>query len=197
MDKTTLERLALILVPLLVIIGLFIYFFSSMQTNAVPADFTAARQKAAAVSEDIVTLTGETGQKISQANLIQNGGNVNELLNLINGAKATNATAYQKAFDLSHTLQQMAESLNTVQQPRQQLGYEAVALELSLVSEFISYTGTLNDFLNNLSNAVIDQNPVSRKMAEDSLKSVNQKADFINTLNKNFQDKMTAFDQAK
>jgi len=197
MNKTTLERLALILVPILVIVGLFIYFFSSMQTNAVPADFTAARQKAAAVSQDIVTLTGETGQKISQANLIQNGGNVNELLSLINGAKTTNATAYQKAFDLSHTLQQMAESLNTVQQPRQQLGYEAVALELSLVSEFISYTGTLNDFLNNLSNAVLDKNPVSRKMAEDSLKSVNQKADLINTLNKNFQDKMTAFDQVK
>jgi len=197
MNKTTLERLALILVPILVIVGLFIYFFSSMQTNVVPADFTAARQKAAAVSQDIVTLTGETGQKISQANLIQNGGNVNELLSLINGAKTTNATAYQKAFDLSHTLQQMAESLNTVQQPRQQLGYEAVALELSLVSEFISYTGTLNDFLNNLSNAVLDKNPVSRKMAEDSLKSVNQKADLINTLNKNFQDKMTAFDQVK
>jgi len=197
MDKTTLERLALILVPILIIIGLFIYFFSSMQSNAIPADFTAARQKAAAVSQDIVSLTGETGQKISQANLIQNGSDVNKLLNLINEAKTTNAAAYQKAFDLSHTLQQMAESLSGVQQPRQQLGYEAVALELSLVSEFISYTGTLNDFLIDLSSAVIGQNPASRKAAEDTLKSVNQKADLINTLNKNFLDKMAAFDQVK
>jgi hypothetical protein len=194
-ESQTLRKLAIVAGAVIIVIGLIIYFLNSFQGGVVSADFTASRQKAASISQGIVNLTGETSRKISEANIVQGGNNVNQLLDLINEAKKTNAAAYQKAFDLSSALREMAGSLNGVGQTRQQLGYEAVALELSLVSEFISYTGTLNDFLNNLSKAVLDQNSASRKAAEDALKIVNEKTILINGLNGSFLEKMSAFDR--
>ncbi len=195
MEGQTIRKIAIIAGTVVIVIGLVIYFINSFQGGVVPANFTASRQKAASISQEIVNLTNQTSKKISEANIVQGGNNVNQLLELINEAKTTNAAAYQKAFDLSRTLQEMAGSLNGVGITRQQLGYEAVALELSLVSEFISYTGTLNDFLTNLSKAVLDQNLESRKAAENALKIVNQKTLLINNLNGDFLEKMSAFDR--
>jgi hypothetical protein len=195
MGGQALRKIAIVTGAIIIIVGLIIYFLNSFQGGVVSAEFTSARQKAASISQEIVNLTSETSRKISEANIVQKGGGVNQLLELINQAKMTNAAAYQKAFDLSRALQEMASSLGGVGQGRQQIGYEAMALELSLVSEFISYTDTLNNFLNNLSKAVIDQNPASRRAAEDAIKNVNQKAELINNLNRDFLQKMSVFDQ--
>jgi len=171
------------------------YLFSSFQTDAIPADFTAAREKAAAVSQNIIELTNETAKKIELVNQAEVKGNAQEIMSFINEARVSNATAYQKAFELSGALQQMAGSLTTVRNPRQQAGYEAVALELSLTSEFISYTDTLNNFLNALINSFLEKNPSNQKVLENALKNVNDKIKLINDLNKSFNGKMTIFDQ--
>ena len=191
------KKVSFVIVPMLAVVALLVYFINSLDGGVVSADFTATRQKAASISENIVNLTTDTTKKIEAANKIQNAGNTDQLLALINEAKALNSTAYQKAFDLSNALQQMAESLNNVGSSRQQIGYEAVALELSLVSEFISYTGSLNDFLDILTKSVITGNPANPKAISDALGTVNQKANFINSLNANFLEKMAAFDQVK
>jgi hypothetical protein len=196
MDKQTTKRIFLIIIPIIIVVVLFVYLLSSLQGNVVPADFTAARQNAAGISQDIVNLTSEASKKIESANQAEDNGDLDQLRSLISDAKTTNATAYQKAFDLSKSIQQMAESLNNVRTSRQQLGYEAVALELSLVSEFISYTESMNDFLNNASKSALDESSANQKMTTDSLNEVNQKVSLINDLNKNFIDKMAAFDQA-
>ncbi len=191
-----LKRISIILLPILIVIGLLIYFASSMDGGVVPADFTAARQKAAAASQEIVNLTRDTGKKIELANQAENEGDFDRLTNLIGEARSSNTVAYQKAFDLSKSIQSMAESLSGVRSVRQQMGYEAVALELSLVSEFISYTESLNDFLNNVGKSILDRNSINQKAVTDSLNKVNQKVEVINTLNQNFMDKMAAFDRA-
>lgn len=196
-EKTMLKRISVILLPILIMIGLLIYFVSSMDGGGVvPADFTAARQKAAAVSWDIVNLTRETGRKIELANRAENEGNFDRLSNLINEARSSNTIAYQKAFDLSRYIQNMAESLGGAGSIRQQMGYEAVAIELSLVSEFISYTESLNEFLNNVGRSILEKNPANQKAVTDSLNKVNGKVETINALNQNFTDKMAAFDRA-
>lgn len=196
MDKILIKKVAIVVIPVIILIGLVIYSTSSFQTNTVPVDFIAARQKASIVSQDIVNLTTETGKKISEANQAEMSGNTEQLLGFVNDAKNSNSSAYQKAFDLSQILQQMAGALNNVQSNKQELGYEAVALELSLVSEFISYTQNLNSFLDILTRSALNNTPNSQKEIKDSLERVNQKAILINNLNKNFIDKMTAFDQA-
>jgi hypothetical protein len=196
MDKQAIKRVFFVIIPIIIVVVLFVYLLSSLQGNVIPADFTAARQSAAAISQDIVNLTSETGKKIESANQAENNGNLDQLRSLISDAKANNTIAYQKAFDLSKSIQQMAESLNGVRSTRQRLGYEAVALELSLVSEFMSYTESLNDFLNNVARSASDENPINRKATADALNRVNQKVNLINDLNRNFVDKMSAFDQA-
>lgn len=190
------KKIISITLAIIVVVGLFIYLLSSLQNNVIPADFTAARQQAALISQDIVNLTNDTVNRIESANRAEIGGNPDQLTNLIGDAKSKNATAYQKAFDLSKAIQRMAESLNGVHSVRQRLGYEAVALELSLISEFISYTESLNDFLNSVFRYVSDSSPVNQKAEIDALNKVNQKVNLINDLNRNFVDKMAAFDQA-
>ncbi|TSA44285.1 hypothetical protein D4R51_04165 [bacterium] len=196
MEKTLIKKVSLILALIIIVVGLLVYFLSSFQNKVVPADFTAARQKAAVVSQDIVNLTVETGKKIALANQAETDGDFNQLLNLIDDAKNSNTSAYQKALDLSRNIQQMAESLNNVSSQQQQLGYEAIALELSLVSEFISYTDNLNGFLNVLTRSVLNGGSRNQKEVSDALRAVNQKAELINIINKNFINKMTAFDLA-
>lgn len=191
-----LKRALIILLPILIVVGLLIYFFSSLRTNAVPADFTAARERAAAISQDIVNFTSDTVKKIESTGQMGTNEGADRILAIINAARSSNEAAYEKAFDLSRTLQQMVESLNNVGYPRQQLGYEAVALELSLVSELISYTNSLNDFLNVLAKSALNGGGENQKAVSNALKIVNQKANLINILNKNFTDKMIAFDQA-
>jgi hypothetical protein len=197
MEKAMIRKVVIITAPILIVIGLLMYFFTSFQTDVIPADFTAAREKAAATSQDIVTLTSETAKKIELANQAELKGNAQQLMSFIDDAKISNATAYQKAFELSGALQQMAGSLTTVRNPRQQACYEAVALELSLTSEFISYTDALNNFLNALTNSFLERNPANQKVLENALKAVNDKISLVNDLNKNFNDKMAAFDQIK
>ena len=141
MDKDLIKKVSIVVVSIFIVVGLLVYLLNSLQGNVIPADFTAARQKAAAVSQDIVNLTGETGKKIELANQAENSGDTNRLLNLINDAKTSNALAYQKAFDLSHAIQKMAETLSGVRSSRQQLGYEAPRQPLRLSRASVSRLG--------------------------------------------------------
>lgn len=195
MEKEMIKKISMIFGAILIVAALTVWLFSSLQGNVVPADFTAARQKAAAVSQEIVNITNETAKKIEAANRAETEGSIEKIMSIIDEAKSSNATAYDKAFQLSQAIKQMAESLNGMKPQRQQVGFEAVALELSLVSDFISYTGMLNEFLNNLAKSVSDGNSANRKATADSLASVNQKVAFINALNKSFTDKIAIFDQ--
>ncbi len=195
MDKTLIKKMSIVIVPILIVVGLLVYFVGSLRSNPTPIDFSAARQRASVISQDIVNLTTDTGKKINEANQAEANGDINRILSLISDAKNSNSSAYQKAFDMSQLLQQMAESLNSVQSNKQEIGYQAIATELSLVSEFIAYTKNLNDFLNILAQSALDETPNSQKAINDALQKVNQKTTLINGLNRDFVDKMAAFDQ--
>ncbi len=194
MEKAIIKKFILAVGAILVVAGLLAYLLSSLEGVVIPADFTAARQKAASVSQDIVNITNETGKSIELANRAESEGDLQRILGIIEEAKNSNTLAYQKAFELSQSIQQMAESLKGVQSVSQQIGFEAVAMELSLVSEFISYTGTLNDFLNNLAKSV-SNGTANGGTIGDNLRDINNRVVLINALNRNFAEKMAAFDR--
>lgn len=196
MRKALLKKISILAVPTVIIIGLLVYFFGSFQTDAIPADFTAAREKAAVISQDIVGFTNETAAKIELANQAEAGGDEQKTISLINDAKVSNRMAYQKAFELSSALREMTSALSGVHGSQQQAGYEAVAVELSLTSEFISYTDALDQFLNALTNSFLAKDFPNRKILEGALKSVNDKIKLINDLNRSFNEKMSVFDKA-
>lgn len=192
---TSSKKTAISIVIVLLAIAGGIIYYSGGVIGSVPSSFTEARKAAAGVSQDIVTLTSKTNATIQDINAAESTGSADRIPGLIDEARATNKRAYEKAFELSKNLQQMTEALNRVgSRESQQLAYEAVAIELSLTSEFITYTGALNDFLNTLAKTAATGIYGNRQALAQELATVNGKAAIINNLNREFNEKMKAFD---
>lgn len=184
----------LISVLAVIAVVLIIYFMAS-KSSALPTGFLAARANAAAVSQKIVDLTTATNQRISEVNDLDAQKNVSQALSLIQEARTSNNEAYAEASSLAVYLEQMASGLNGISsRARQQLAYEAVATEFSLISEFIVYTQQLNGFLDSLSQAIATNSFQARQNATQYLAAVNGQANKINSFNSQFLAKMSAFD---
>jgi len=182
------------------LIVLFIVFYILAKWSApvsLPPEFLLARQEAASVSEKIVSLTNATNNKIKAVNISDLDGNVAAARNLLEEARNDNGAAYAQAFELSQYLQRIAESMKQVSSVKsQRLAYEAVSIELSLVSEFITYTQNLNEFLNSLSRALAMENPSDRQLVLNRLDDVNRNVNKINSLNQEFLSKISEFDRS-
>lgn len=162
-----------------------------------PKSFLDARFSAALVSRHIVELTEETNKKIKNINIYDLSGKGFQAMNLVSEARANNGEANREAVQLSNSLEQMAIALADLPPGRvQRKAYEAVAIELSLVSEFIRYTQNLNDFLDKLDKAISLSTDSARKDVYGALTNVNKSAEAINKLNDRFTDKMREFDEA-
>jgi hypothetical protein len=160
-----------------------------------PFQFIIARDEAGRVSQEIVDLTGRTIGLIKNANVSDFAGAASDAVKLINEARQANERSYNKAFELSLAVQKMAEALSDIR-PRevQQIAYEAASIELALISDFISYTQYLNQFLDFLAIAVRTDNRSDRQAAASALAEVNQKITSINNLNQAFFAKMAKLD---
>jgi hypothetical protein len=167
-------------------------FRASSQSFKLPDKFTAARDEARRISQEIVDLTNQTNQLIKDANISDFNGKSEEAVDFINKARQLNEQAYNKAFELSLAVQKMAEALSEIKQREfQQIAYEAVSLELALISDFITYTQHLNQFFNLLTTAVLTNKKQDRQAAAAALAEVNEKIKNINNLNQEFINKMS------
>lgn len=181
----------------IIVFGSLIYFQSRLSSPALPQSFLEAREGAAKVSKQIVELTSATNEKVKVVNLSDLSGKPYQALTLIQEARQMNALAQSHAFDLARLLQKLAQSLGEIKSRKgQRLAYEAVAVELSLVSEFISYTQDLSKFLEALSSAIITGENADRQAAERYLKEVNTRVVRINDINNEFLTKMGTFDNS-
>lgn len=181
---------------IIIVLGI-IYITSLRASRGIPERFIEARKSASIVSENIVRLTNETNEKVAKINVLEIKGKNEEALALIQSARASNEAAYGKAFELSQNLKTLAESLAEIRSPgEQRIAYEAIAIELSLVSEFISYTQVLNNFLGNLTTLILDNTIQNQNIVRSSISAVNEKTAIINSLNKQFLEKMRIFDES-
>ncbi len=179
-------------------VGFFVVLFLAFYNSpGLSGEFLAARSSASAVSREIVALTSQTNEKIQEVNSLDLRGDAKRARELIRDARSSNQLAYQRAFELSQYLQKLTESLDTLSSSRsQQLVYEAVAVELGLVTEFISYTQSLNVFFDHLERALVTNLPSDRKTVEEALSGVNERTSRINNLNEEFLAKMRQFDES-
>ncbi|MFA6365431.1 MAG: hypothetical protein WCW78_03455 [Candidatus Paceibacterota bacterium] len=189
-----------VIVAVLVIAGFFYSLRGGQNTTGavnLPQDFVIARQNAAGVSQHIVDLTSATRDKINAANVSELAGDNKKTQQFIDEARIINNEAYQNASNLAEFLKNLAGSLTTLQSTAsQRIAYQAIATELSLVSEFIVYTQNLNSFLDALSAAGEGNTPVRKTAIEATLKKTNSSAHTINDLNKEFLDRMASFDKS-
>lgn len=169
--------------------------FSPISTGA-PREFLEARRAAANTSKQIVDLTNLAGEKIREVNISSLSGGREKALQLIRDARATNTAAYKKAFELSQNLQRLVETLREIKSVNaQRTAYDAVATELSLVSEFIGYTQSLNAFLDHLGVLVTADTIKNQEAVRLSLQEVNSRAAQVNKLNNAFNSKMQDLDK--
>lgn len=195
--KTPLRIRLIVLSTFVVALLAYVMVRSSAHPPVLPPGFVAARQAASLVSQEIAALTSATNGDISQVNVSDLQGNVQSATALIREAREKNAAAYQRAVELSGHLKNLAESLSALPSRRaQQAAYEAVAVELSLVSEFIGYTEYLNRFLDSLNRAVATNAEADRAAVAGALQEVNARAAKINELNAAFAAKMQVFDRS-
>lgn len=184
-----------LLAVLILILGLWLATALLSHALVLPAEFKTVQSEAALVSRQIVTFTNLTYSRIERANSLDYSGDAAEARTLIDEARTSNGEASQLAFLLSRHLRKMTESLDKVDSAESKIrAYEAIAVELGLISEFINYTETLNNFLSNLERAVASDDFRDRKMVADSLKKVNEKVESINSLNGEFLERISVFD---
>lgn len=179
--------------------GLLIYAIGAgVKASRLPEEFVRARQSAAVTSQHIVDLAKLTSTKLAEVNLSDLGGETVRALTLIDDARASNESAYGKAFELTQHLQSLAQSLEGVPSAaKQREGSEAVAIELSLVSEFIIYTQKVDAFLDALERAIRSRTETDRTVAIAALDEVNKKVDSINSLNQAFREAIGVFDESE
>jgi len=182
------------------IVLFFVVFYILARRSApvvLPSDFLSARQEAAEVSAKIVSLTTATNEKIKSVNTSDLSGNAEAAYTLIKEARSENSDAYNEAFLLSKNIQVMAASLNQLTSLKsQRLAYEAISVELALVSEFINYTRNLNDFLDALGRALATNSFADRRAVKNRLEAVNGSVNIINSLNREFTAKIGEFDKS-
>lgn len=171
------------------------YLFSN--PGRLPSSFTEARDKAALASQEIVRLTNETSDIIKEVNSLERVGAYDKARETLEKAEKSNEAAHQQAITLSVELQGLAESLAGVRKSNsQRLAYQAVAVELSLVTQFINYTDQVNSFLEELAAVLEGIISPNRNSLETKLRSANEMAKRINDLNAEFQERMKEFDRS-
>jgi hypothetical protein len=192
-SKQALVTFALVAMGVGVLYGA--YLFSN--SGYLPNSFTEARDRAALASQEIVRLTNETNDIIKEVNSLERAGAYAKAREVLQKAERSNEAAHQQAIVLSVELQELAESLVGVRKGNsQRLAYQAVAVELSLVTQFINYTDQVNSFLEELAAVLEGIMSPNRASLEAKLKSANEMAKRINDLNAEFQERMKEFDRS-
>ncbi len=187
------------LVMVLVVILVFFSYlvFANGKVGDLPQSFWDARKSAAGVSQEIRDLTTRTSDAIASIEISDKKDVVAKTRALIEEARINNSEAYKRAFVLSQDLKKIAESLHLIESRRlQQAAYQAVATELSLVSEFINYTQYLNSFLSGMEMTLKSYTPENVQLVEQMRREINREVETINDLNEEFLEMMGRFDSA-
>ncbi|MFH1193287.1 MAG: hypothetical protein V1656_03160 [Candidatus Jorgensenbacteria bacterium] len=192
-QKQVLVKIALFAASFAVV-GYGAYAALSPAPLSFPPTFLWVWRDAAQVSGEVVRFTDDTNRSIGAVNMSDLLGDTARAQNLIHEARGSNQLAYGKAVELTQTLQRLAASLRDIPSvASQRVAYEALAVELSLVSEFIVYTENLNRFLDRVAQALVTDAPADRQAVDESLREVNGRAERINALNAEFTKKMEQF----
>lgn len=190
--------ISLSLVGLVVVLSGLAFGIPYFQSRApLPEGFSEARLRAGEISRDIVILSNQTNENLKALSVLDPKKDRTRADELVADARNKNQTAYAKAVDLSLELQRMAESFRGIQSLElQRVVYQAIAIEISLVTEFIQYTKDFNTFLEVVSVFLADGNTENKLRVQNAERAVNQRVTSINQLNDAFLVQMEKFEKA-
>ncbi len=181
------QKILLLVIPLLVIVGLAIYATAQQHSPVIPSSFTASQDALASISKDIANLNQTLSQQIAGIQEAKKNGDRATTLSLVDKAKETNTSISKKAENFAANLEVMKKSvIGFTSTTSQALASEALETESSLIKEFQNYTSLLDQFLSLLSTSVSNDSQAIEDRIKNLLTEINSKAENINALNARF-----------
>lgn len=161
----------------------------------VPEEFIEARAQGSLVADKVAWLASASLQNLQKISELEANYKHQEAIDSVSQELARNKEARAEAVKLSNYLDQMAKLLSDIK-PREarDLAAEAVGVEIQVINRLISY----NEYLHNLFELLKAKFEGKIKNGDDRVKEllqlINQETNFINSLNKKFNETMRQFD---
>jgi len=165
--------------------------------NYLPSEFSDARIKGAIIAQKVVELSRDTLSRLNEVSKYDQQRNPPEALIAISNALIANRENQVESVRLSSQLTAMAENLSRIQPERaRQLATQAVTAEVALVSRLLYYNTYLNQLFETLK-VKFEKPGVSYLdgQVQDLITKINDEAQEINRLNKEFSSYMAEFDK--
>ncbi len=159
----------------------------------VPSDFLRARQEASLVASEIVIISSQSTNNLSQIAQLDKEGKYTEALILVSQELERNKEARDKAIKLSVQLEMMTKNLSAISPASaSRTALEAITSETSLISKLIDYNDDLTQLLEILQNKFLGKYGGDKIL--ELIAKINDDVKVINELNKKFNDIMESFD---
>jgi len=163
----------------------------------VPPQFTEARNKSGLIAKEIVALTEESLKNLDVISLNDRQYNFGKALSLVREELERAKNSRAKAVELTEQLDAMARGASGITpSSARNLAMQAVADELSLISNLIVYNDALNGLLQTLEFKFSGDIRYDSQDVQNLIKSMNIEAKTINDLNESFNQKMQQLDKA-
>ena len=162
-------------------------------TESTPAEFKEARNRGAEISQDIVSYYEQSAEKLKKISELDGSGRHLEGLRIVLDEMEANSEIRSKAQELAVELERMTRAASLLKsQTIRAKALEAVAVEINLVTQLITYNEYFNRLLETLRSKFAGE---PRETSVDVLIfRMNDAADDINKLNERFGVLMDEFD---
>lgn len=188
--------LGLIAITLLVVTILY-FSGGGFESAFVPQEFTDARRRAASTAQNIVLLTAAAAENLAKISEADRRGDYGEGVRLAAEERERTEEIRDAANDLSEDLRDMASGVSEVSPARaREVGFEAVAVGVSLVERLVAYTDATDELL------LVIQSRLQSNGREDGLAEieeltnrVNAEVAEVNRLNEEYRALMARFDE--
>ncbi len=188
-------RLLIFFIAIL-LVAYFLLSFLLIKPKSIPPGFLEARGEASLIAQDIVGLSNESTNNISEIANLDRQGKYREALVLVSQELERNHQARDKAISLSVQLEKMARNLDKISPASAaQLALQAVSSETTLISRLITYNDYLSQLLEVLRAKFIGKG--SDDGLTELIDKINNEARAINDLNLGFNDLMKEFDSSE
>ncbi len=185
----------LILFIVIISAAFLVFQFWFADTKKVPSDFLQARQQASLIASEIVVISGQSTNTLSQISQLDKDGKYTEALILVSQELERNKEARDKAIKLSIQLETMTKNLSVISPASAgQTALEAITSETSLISKLIDYNDHLTQLLEILQEKFLGRNGGDK--IPELIAKINDDVKIINELDKKFNDVMKNFDNS-
>ncbi len=193
------RRMRILIIFLLIVAAawLIVKTFTPEIKNT-PKEFLETRQEASLIAKDIIDISGRTAENIKKISDLDKNKEYTEALNLISEELNNNRLARENAINLSAKLEIMAKNVSQISPVAAgQIAIQAITSETALISRLITYNDYLIKLLEILQAKFLGKEKNSNDKIMDLINKINEEAQAINDLDKNFNNLMAEFDKSR